>query len=593
MTPDERTRRWLASRGVIVWIALACAVLTAPSLRAGLVFDDYYFEVVLRKLPLTLPQTGPLDLFRFADGNPKTARALMDQGQLAWTADPLVRNAFLRPLAALTHVLDYAAWPRSPALMHAQSIFWLVAAVVAVGCCYRRLLGGTWVAGLAALLYAVDFAHGQTVAWLANRNALIAAALGFPVLWLHDRWRRDRWAPGRWLGPLLLAAALLAGESAVAVTAYLVAYALHVERGSWRARALSLSPYVAVVLLWRALYVHYGFGVYGSDLYLDPARSPGPFVAAFPGRYLALLLGQFALPPPDLAELYPLFGASVSAWMSAGAALVLGLLAYASARLWRSEPMARFFVTGLLLAAIPICSTAPGGRLLVFVGAGAMGLIALLVERARGKGERIAALLLLGLHLVLAPPFLALNSVAVGLAEPQEATDRAVPKTPEVAGATVVLLNPPNDGHGAALVARRVARGEPRPRFVLPLAGGTTEVSVTRVNERSLRIRPAGGFLEHTVDRNWRSLARPIPIGSVVRLSAMTVTVLDSTPDHRPAEALFEFDAPLDDPRFLWRRWSHTGFVPWSPPPIGETVRLPANGIRELALDLLENDRER
>ena len=83
---------------------------------------------------------------------------------------------------------------------------------------------------------------------------------------------------------------------------------------------------------------------------------------------------------------------------------------------------------------------------------------------------------------------------------------------------------------------------------VPPAAGRNDERDGGRlVDARSLRIRPGNGFLEHTLDRNWRSLARPIPKGAVVELSAMRVLVTETTADLRPAEAVFQFDVPLEE----------------------------------------------
>src|SRR5258707_5125 len=77
---------------------------------------------------------------------------------------------------------------------------------------YRRMLGATWVAGVAALVYAVDDARGATVGFIANRNVLVAAAFGVPALIAHDRARRDGSRPAAWLAPLLLAGALFSKE---------------------------------------------------------------------------------------------------------------------------------------------------------------------------------------------------------------------------------------------------------------------------------------------------------------------------------------------------------------------------------------------
>lgn len=182
-----RTKAWLEARGATAWIVGIALLLTSASLWGGLAADDYMQAVVLRGLSLPHAMRGPFDIFRFADGDPKTSAALMDIGQFPWTANSHTQFAFLRPLAAATHVLDYALWPRSPALMHAQSLVWFAVALCAVAAVYRRFIQPHWVAVLAFLLYAVDDTHGPTVGWLANRNAIIALALSLPVLLLQDR----------------------------------------------------------------------------------------------------------------------------------------------------------------------------------------------------------------------------------------------------------------------------------------------------------------------------------------------------------------------------------------------------------------------
>ena len=80
----------------------------------------------------------------------------MDIGVFPWWTDPTLKAEFLQALTVLTHRLDYALWPDSPVLMHAQSLFWLGTAVAAVAVFYRRMLGPTGVAATAALLYAID-----------------------------------------------------------------------------------------------------------------------------------------------------------------------------------------------------------------------------------------------------------------------------------------------------------------------------------------------------------------------------------------------------------------------------------------------------
>jgi len=93
--------------------------------------------------------------------------------------------------------------------MHLQSLLWFAGAVVAAAVFYRRLLLPVWVAGLAALLFAIDDAHGMPAVWLANRNASIGVFFGLVALIAHDGWRRDGWIFLRLAGMSLAMGAIL------------------------------------------------------------------------------------------------------------------------------------------------------------------------------------------------------------------------------------------------------------------------------------------------------------------------------------------------------------------------------------------------
>ena len=86
-------------------------------------------------------------------GDPVRTHRIMDLGVFPWWTDPILKAEFLQALTVCTHRLDYVLWPDSPALMHAQSLFWLGASLAAVAVFYRRMLGPTAVAATAALLY--------------------------------------------------------------------------------------------------------------------------------------------------------------------------------------------------------------------------------------------------------------------------------------------------------------------------------------------------------------------------------------------------------------------------------------------------------
>ena len=142
------------------WIMAALAVLLCSgSLQLGWHADDYMHRAVLTR-PGELPGLvqSPLDIFAFIAGDPETNLELKRQGLLPWWSSPELRLCFFRPLSSLTHWMDYRLWPDSPWLMHAHSLLWLGLAVAAAAFLFRRF-EPLPVAGLAALLFAVDDAH--------------------------------------------------------------------------------------------------------------------------------------------------------------------------------------------------------------------------------------------------------------------------------------------------------------------------------------------------------------------------------------------------------------------------------------------------
>ena len=222
------------------------------------------------------------------------------------------------------------------------------------------------------LMFALEDAHAMNVAWLANRHALISLVAGGLMLLCHLRWRDGAGARWLWAALVALAAGLCAGEATLGAVAYLVAWQLTLDPAPRRQRWLGIAPYALLVLMWRALYDHLGYGVNGSDLYLDPGREPLSFGLATLARWPVLQLGQWLQVPVDLVMALPPNGQLTV--LLAGVVTCVGLL-WLLGELLRSSAVARFRSLGMALALVPLCAAFPMDRLLIFAGIGAFGLL--------------------------------------------------------------------------------------------------------------------------------------------------------------------------------------------------------------------------
>jgi hypothetical protein len=565
------------------WIVIAVALgLAAPCLTADFTADDHLHRIVSRgDTGIAGLESRPFDLFVFADGNAATNATLRDDGLFPWWTDPQLKLAFLRPITSATHALDHALWPDSAPAQLAHNLVWLAIALGLVWLFYRRFLTLRWVAVLALALYAFDDARGPVVGWIANRNALVALVLALPVLLLHDRWRREGWAPGRWLAPALFAVSLGAGESALAILAYIAAHALWLDRASLRDRIIALAPYGVLLVAWRVLYGHLGYGVAGSGIYLDPGADPIAFVTAASERVVFLLQGQLALPWSDLSSFYAVVG--MLGVMLAIAIAMLVAIGFACARLLRRDPTARFFATGMVLAAIPVATTFPADRLLSFIGLGGMGLVAQLLAaafrdrqqlgdgRVRRVAAMIVALVMVVFHLVLAPPLLVMRSRSmVAVARVIDRADAGIPHDPSITDKTVIITAAPSDALAGYVPVMRISRNQPRPAHLYWLSTATTAVTIERVDAHTLRVSAQGGMLRYEVDQMMRSpRTRPFHVGDRVALTGLSIEVEAVTPDGRPQTIVARFERPLDDPSLVWLRWQGHTYVPYTPPAIG------------------------
>ena len=588
--PSVGRRVWIAAqRHPALASALLAALLTAPSLGGGFLMDDYMLLARARgESRVYAEPSGPLQLFELLSGKASDTLHGIDAGGLPWWSHPQLRMSFLRPLSSLSHYYELRHLSGLPALMHLHNILLYAALAALAALLYRRFSGSDAAAGLCALLFAVDYTHGAVVGWIANRNALLAALFGLGALWAHDRAYRQGNRAAAALAVGLLGCSLLAGEAGIATCAYLFAHALYVDPRS-RARALlSLLPYGVVVLLWRAAFDALGHGSYAMGAYVDPGRHPVDFLWAVLERAPLLLLSQWGAPPAETRLLFNPLGQQLHL---AGAYLFCLLAAWLFWPVLSRDRVTRFYLLGMLLALLPICATTPMNRLLLFVGFGAMGLMGELLREVRQRRTHLwpgptkrrlmggLAGLLVFVHLVLSPPTLAFQAaMPFG---PPDAHERGLllgPLQPGDGQRDLVLLNPPEVHYARVSLIMREARGLPPPGSLRPVAPGNAGMTIERVDDRSLRIRPDAGFCGSALRLFCGDIA-PVQVGTRIAVPGLTVDVEALGQDNLPTVALLRFSKPLHHDGLRLLQWDGQRYRPFVPPPVGHSLRLAGHAI--------------
>jgi len=297
-----------------------------------------------------------------------------------------------------------------------------------------------------------------------------------------------------------------------------------------------------------------------------------------------LLVDQLAFPPTTII----LFAPGLVPWLLVWAGALLILIGLLFLPLLRSNRRARFWLTGMVLSIPLICSTVPHSRLLVFAGIGGSALVAEwiggVIDRAgwipAGKKWGFAARGMLyaffAIHLVFAPVLLAGNSTSAAFAQEyiQDAA-AGVSAGPELSKQDLVIVNHPIVFYAHYFKSARLFAGLSVPRRLRVLAPGMSSIHAGRPDEKTLVLRPDGGFLKFPFDNVFRGPSHPLKLGQKVILTGMTAEVTSLTSDGRPAEVAVHFSVPLDDSSLRWLSWEGEGYVPFTIPSVGESKVIP------------------
>lgn len=585
---DRTTRgRWARLLEASWWpgvVVVAGVLLASPSLGAGWDTEDWGLR--FRALSGELDFPRQVNLFGV---HLETGRTLLpDQGDLQllvakakglmpWIAAEDLAVSFWRPLASLTHHLDFRLFPATPWVAHLHSLAWSGLMVAAAGVLFARLIRPRWAAGLATLLYGIEDAHGRATGWLSNRNAIMAAAFAFLFLWSYDRFRRDGWKPGAWLSPALMGLALTSGEMAVGIVGYWVAYLVLIDRAVWWKRLAAAVPTTLVLAAWAGTYLALGHGTAGSGMYIGPVSEPWRFLAAMPRRASALLAAQISGAPLDLLQEAPTLEASGTLWVEI---LAVAFGAVVLVRVLRAAPAARFWALGSLLSLVPCCAAAPEDRLLLLAGAGFFALVAEAAASLASRGTRsrfydVTTRMFLGfVCLAHGAAAVVLHPIrSLTLARLDARLTRHGQEIMDVVGDSrrgVVVVNAHSYNEMSLALWMRLAKDLAIPQTSICLVGSLAPLEIFREGASAVVVRPSTGFVAAPLNALYRGSSRPLHPGDAFPMLGVTARIEAVDDAGMPEVASFHFAAPADVPRWVVLRRGH--YVSFEVPPVGQSI---------------------
>ena len=557
----------------VVFAALA-VLLFLPTLGKPLIQDDFWhFDIVTKGQFLFESKHWTLNLFTFVDGTIEHWRLLQERLGVPWWLEPGMRWNFFRPLAAVTHWIDYNYWPEQTALMHLHSIAWYALLILTLNRLYTSLSLDRPVALLATALFLFDFSNYDNVALLNSRNSLIAVSFCALTILSYHLWRSRDSSGAAMLAPLCLLAALCSTELSVGVLGYLVSYALFLDRGSWSKRTARLIPLALLLVVWWILYQSMGYGSVETGGYVDPAANPTEFLGVLARRMRRLILMEWSGRSATLF-LTPAWANQGVRFFSVLTALTLMALAWSRLRV---SPGARFWLLGSLLSLLPAVAGIPSPRLLLLGNVGVCVVIAevLLAGKREWSSGGMHTLKASALILVLAAHVLS-QAAAYGVAGVHELSSDGSDADPQTYALPYANLSedqhlfhmkPPTTKGMAGIALERNYRGLSNAGHNYTLGVPAADLEISRVDPHSLRVKA-----EYAADARspFHPRAKILGVGDSVSLGQCRFTVEAFSTRHRlPRQYVMGCSEVLEHENYKWIAFREGKHSVWAPPALG------------------------
>jgi hypothetical protein len=256
------------------------------------------------------------------------------------------------PLTWISLMLDWSIGGPGPRVFHLTNLILHLANVLLLFFVLDRMTGRRRPSAVTAALFAIHPLHVESVAWVAERKDVLSTLFMFLTLVAYAGFVERPGLVRRLAVVVLFALGLMAKPMLVTLPVLLLmldAWPLRRKR-PWRHLVLEKAPLFALSIATGAMtfVAQRQGGTVGSlTLYPLGVRVANAVVAT------AAYLGK-AIWPTRLAVFYPHPGASLSAWMVAGSAVVLAALTLGAIHVRRSRPYLLFGWAWYLVTLAPV-----------------------------------------------------------------------------------------------------------------------------------------------------------------------------------------------------------------------------------------------
>lgn len=527
------------------WL-LAFAVLMLPIVSAPFYSDDFFHLLLLggsEHLQRDM-QGSVFGLFAFIDANPQSAEQMRQYSVLPWWAEPGFYFRFWRPVAEISHYIDFALFPKNAFVAHLHSVllfvllaflFYRLTKLVAK----EQSQAFLW---LALVIFIFDGQHVATIAWVANRNALLAGVFGLLCVISYCQYNQGQGKKYYCLSLLMLPLALLSAEAALAIPAYLFCYTLYYRN---KLTFISLVPPALITITWLLLHQYLGYGAEPSgNAYTNPAAHPWVFVQRLFERLPVYLFSQMTSSPAGAYW-------TIEGWLPGfkkvyliGALVILPLFIYWLIPALKTSKFLRFSFLAMVLTALPACLANPQDRLSLMQSIASAWLFAgFMLYCYKYQRRFILALMIIG-QLVVSPLHLFFGGLYLNVeARSINHALQHFDKNNSIAGKKIILFDVPV-GYNVMLTGVRAVNNKPLPEALLYLGNSEGGTSFSQVDAKTLRINRKQAF-GSGFESAFRALNdKGFKQGQVVSHPVANIVVEKLDAQNLPMQIRLEFEEP-------------------------------------------------